>query len=177
MRFKGEFVSTLRRGRIAVALTAVGFAVFGLLGVDLYDSFKSSLERAKLQSSNLGLLLAERIVGTLNGTDFVLRDIAGRALPYIESGNVAIRRSELDHILSQKGSTLGQLSALILYDASGKLLACSDGHAEAEAANLTFFSSLADSSSLDSYTSRVFGPRAAAISSYGRWRSETRIEA
>jgi diguanylate cyclase (GGDEF)-like protein len=141
---------------LVAALVVAGLAVFALLAVDLKDSYKSFLEKARLQSSNLGLLLAERITGTLNETDYVLRDVAGRALPFFGSRHANRRKPELARILSQKGSTLAQVSSLILYDASGNFLASSDGRSDGGAADRRFLQAFAASIDLDSYASRVF---------------------
>ncbi len=156
MDIAGRFRSTLKKGRVVAALIAAGIVLFGVLGVELGESYKNSLEKARLESSNLSLLLAERIVGTFNETGYVLRDVAGRMLPYLESGLDPKRASDLVRILSQKASTLEQVSSLVLYDAKGNSLASSDRRADRSVAGRRFFEALSASANLDSRASRVY---------------------
>ncbi|HUW40992.1 MAG TPA: GGDEF domain-containing protein [Rectinemataceae bacterium] len=148
--------SSLKRGRAIAALVAVGFVLFGVLGAELGESYRSSLEKVRLQSSNMSLLLAERIVGTLDETDYVLRDVAGRMLPRAESAPVPPSPTELARMLAQKASTLEQVSSLVLYDARGDTLASSDRRADGGASGRRFFEALSASANLDSYASRVY---------------------
>lgn len=155
MRIPRKLNASFRRGRLVAALVAVGTAVLGVLGIDLYDSFIASIEKARLQAANLSLLLAERITGTLNEADYVLRDVAGHLPPYLASPSPASGGPELRDLIRQKASTLSQVSSIVVYDASGRSLASSDGRTDIDAIDSPFFVALAASPQMNAYTSNL----------------------
>jgi diguanylate cyclase (GGDEF)-like protein/PAS domain S-box-containing protein len=143
------------------AVLGISLAIIAVLGLDLGDSRRQAVEKARAVSDNMSHLLTERLDGSIRETDFVLRDLVDRVETMLPVAGSA-REAVLDRLLSAKRATLPQASSLAILDPWGRKIASNSSGSDSEGDD-PYVRAFAADGSLDFSTLTAFGGSGAAL--------------
>jgi diguanylate cyclase (GGDEF)-like protein/PAS domain S-box-containing protein len=142
------------RRRLIAAVAAISVAIIAVLGLDLVDSRRQTVDTARAVSDNLSRLLSNRLDASVREVDYVLRDlvdrVSGRPLTIVG------RSPELERLVAAKRATLPLASSLSILDPWGRIIASSPSDPGGEAGS-SYIRAFTMDGSLDASTQAIFG--------------------